>query len=104
MVHLPLAFNERWTHEAIAKYMRSSRAHAPYLPSNVDFVAANNGARPLQSIPYMSVQAGYVHHGWHAWTAVCPAPPRLCRPLAVMLTCMYLPVHGRVSGMFQSLW
>ena len=44
LVHLPLAFNERWTHEAIAKYMRSSRAHAPYLPSNVDFVALNNGA------------------------------------------------------------
>ena len=49
VVHLPLAFNERWTHEAIAKYMRSSRAHAPYLPSNVDFVAVNNGAQlPLR--------------------------------------------------------
>ena len=46
VVHLPLAFNERWTHEAIAKYMRSSRKDAPYLPSNVDFVAANNGERP----------------------------------------------------------
>ena len=45
-VHLPLAFNEKWTNEAIAKYMRSSRSDAPYLPSNVDFVAANNGARP----------------------------------------------------------
>ena len=43
VVHLPLAFNERWTHDAIAKYMKSGRKDAPYLPSNVEFVAANNG-------------------------------------------------------------
>lgn len=43
VINLPLAFNERWTHEAIAKYMRSVRSEAPYLPSNVDFIAANNG-------------------------------------------------------------
>ena len=44
IVHLPLAFNEKWTHDAIAKYMKSVRKDAPYVPSNVDFVAANNGA------------------------------------------------------------
>ncbi len=43
IIHLPMAFNEKWTHEAIQKYMRSSRREAPYLPSNVDFVAKNNG-------------------------------------------------------------
>ncbi|KAK9819502.1 hypothetical protein WJX74_000026 [Apatococcus lobatus] len=43
ILHLPMAFNERWTHEAISKYMRSARGDAPYLSSNVDFVAANNG-------------------------------------------------------------
>ena len=43
ILHLPLAFNDKWTHEAISKYMRSSRRDAPYLPSNVDFVAKNNG-------------------------------------------------------------
>ncbi len=82
VVHLPLAFNERWTHEAIAKYMRSSRAHAPYLPSNVDFVAANNGACPL---PPPRLSAGCLLNlcspavpfscdivrqcQWHAWPA-----------------------------------
>ena len=44
VLHLPLAFDESATKEAIAKYMKSSRAEGPYLPSNVDFVAANNGA------------------------------------------------------------
>ncbi len=43
VLHLPMAFNERWTHGAIEKYMRSVRSEGPYLPSNVDFVAANNG-------------------------------------------------------------
>ena len=43
ILHLPMAFNEKWTHGAIQKYMRSVRSEGPYLPSNVDFVAANNG-------------------------------------------------------------
>jgi urea carboxylase len=43
IVHLPLAFHERWTLEAIAKYMQSIRPEAPYLPDNVEFVARCNG-------------------------------------------------------------
>ncbi|GMH40935.1 hypothetical protein BSKO_08839 [Bryopsis sp. KO-2023] len=43
VVHLPLAFNEKWTHEAIDKYARSVRPEATYIPSNVDFLAKNNG-------------------------------------------------------------
>ena len=43
VLHLPMAFHESHTKAAIQKYMRSSRAQGPYLPSNVDFVAANNG-------------------------------------------------------------
>lgn len=43
ILHLPLAFNERWTHDAINRYMRSVRSEAPYLPSNVEFIAKNNG-------------------------------------------------------------
>ena len=43
IVHLPLAFHERWTLDAIAKYMHSVRAEAPYLPDNVEFVARCNG-------------------------------------------------------------
>ncbi len=51
ILHLPLAFNYKWTHEAISKYMRSSRRDAPYLPSNVDFVAKNNGEPSLPDSP-----------------------------------------------------
>ena len=43
IVRLPLAFHDRWTKEAIERYMRSVRSEAPYLPDNVDFVARCNG-------------------------------------------------------------
>jgi urea carboxylase len=43
VIHLPLAFHDRWTIEAIGKYMQSIRREAPYLPDNVEFVARCNG-------------------------------------------------------------
>ncbi|PNH09902.1 Urea amidolyase [Tetrabaena socialis] len=43
VVHLPMAFDERWTREAIAKYMKSVRPTAPYLPDNIAYIAENNG-------------------------------------------------------------
>ncbi|GLC49765.1 hypothetical protein PLESTB_000289100 [Pleodorina starrii] len=43
IVNLPMAFDERWTHEAIAKYMKSVRPSAPYLPDNISYIAENNG-------------------------------------------------------------
>ena len=42
-VHLPIACHERWTAEAVAKYMQSVRAEAPYVPDNVEFIARCNG-------------------------------------------------------------
>ena len=35
IVHLPMAWEEKWTRDAIDKYMRSGRPEAPYLPSNI---------------------------------------------------------------------
>ncbi|EFJ41655.1 hypothetical protein VOLCADRAFT_98356 [Volvox carteri f. nagariensis] len=43
IVNLPMAFDERWTKEAIAKYMKSVRPSAPYLPDNIAYIAENNG-------------------------------------------------------------
>ena len=45
VLHLPMAFEERCVRGAIQRYMKSVRPEAPYLPSNVDFVAANNGLK-----------------------------------------------------------
>jgi urea carboxylase len=41
--HLPLAWDHSGVQGALAQYMRSVRSEAPYLPRNIDFVAANNG-------------------------------------------------------------
>ena len=43
VLHLPMAFDDERTRECISMYMRSARQEAPYLPSNIDFVAKNNG-------------------------------------------------------------
>ncbi|PSC69627.1 urea carboxylase [Micractinium conductrix] len=61
VLHLPLAFNEKWTHEAISRYMRSIRSEAPYLPSNVKFVAANNGLEgdPVEAVRKVVFEASY---------------------------------------------
>ena len=61
ILHLPLAFNDKWTHEAISKYMRSSRRDAPYLPSNVDFVAKNNGEPSLPDSPVCETRRRALH-------------------------------------------
>ncbi len=38
-----MAFDERWTREALEKYMKSVRPSAPYLPDNIAYIAHNNG-------------------------------------------------------------
>ena len=77
ILHLPLAFNESQTAAAIQKYKRSVRPEAPYLPSNVDFVAANNGiesgaegvAKVVFEASYMVLGLGDVYLG-----APCAVP------------------------------
>lgn len=46
VLHLPLAFNASTTRKALERYASSVRAVAPYLPSNIDFVARINGCDP----------------------------------------------------------
>jgi urea carboxylase len=43
VIHLPIAFDDSSINDAIQKYTKSIRSKAPYLPSNIDFVAKNNG-------------------------------------------------------------
>lgn len=43
---LPIAFESKEQDAAIQRYMETQRPHAPYLPSNLDFVARNNALEP----------------------------------------------------------
>ncbi|EJF56376.1 urea carboxylase [Dichomitus squalens LYAD-421 SS1] len=42
-ITFPTVLDDRWNREALEKYMRSTRATAAYLPSNIEYLARNNG-------------------------------------------------------------
>ena len=42
-ITFPIVLDDRWCREALARYMRSVRNRAAYLPSNVEYLARNNG-------------------------------------------------------------
>ena len=42
-ITFPIVLDDRWNREALEKYMRSVRSEAVYLPSNIEYLAANNG-------------------------------------------------------------
>ena len=43
VLHMPLAFDASTTRAALKRYAAGVRAEAPYLPSNIDFIARING-------------------------------------------------------------
>jgi len=42
-ITFPIVLDDKWSREAIARYMKSTRSEAAYLPSNVEYLAKNNG-------------------------------------------------------------
>ncbi|CAL5223800.1 g6371 [Coccomyxa viridis] len=80
ILHLPMAFDDKWTRECISRYMRSARQEAPYLPSNIDFVAKNNGLAGgadsvkelLEKATYLVLGLGDVYLGCPIATAIDP--------------------------------
>ena len=42
-ITFPIVLDDRWNREALERYMRSIRQKAVYLPSNVEYLARNNG-------------------------------------------------------------
>lgn len=77
VVKLPMCFDDSATRAAITKYMKSIRPEAPYLPSNIDYIASNNGLEGgrdevqsvLFSASYMVLGLGDVYLG-----APCAVP------------------------------
>lgn len=76
VVSLPIVCHDRWTKEAVERYMRSARSEAPYLPDNMDFIARANGLsgveeviRYLLATEYLVIGLGDVYLG-----APCAVP------------------------------
>ncbi|KAF8998396.1 urea carboxylase [Cyathus striatus] len=42
-ITFPIALDDRWNRDALERYMRSTRDKAVYLPSNIEYLARNNG-------------------------------------------------------------
>lgn len=50
-ITFPIVLDDPWSKEATERYMRSIREKAVYLPSNVEYLAKNNGlSRPKEAL------------------------------------------------------
>jgi urea carboxylase len=60
IVHLPLSWDDEATRVAIAKYMQSVRADAPWCPSNIEFIRRINGLESIEEVKRIVFEASYL--------------------------------------------
>jgi urea carboxylase len=60
IVHLPLSWDDDSTQLAIAKYMQSVRADAPWCPSNIEFIRRVNGLDSIEDVKRIVFEASYL--------------------------------------------
>ena len=63
IVHLPLSWDDAATQLAIAKYMQSVRADAPWCPSNIEFIRRINGLDSVDEVKKIVFNASYLELG-----------------------------------------
>jgi urea carboxylase len=80
IVHLPLSWDDAATQLAIAKYMQSVRADAPWCPSNIEFIRRINGLDSIDEVKKIVFDASYLVLGLgdvYLGAPVCtPVDPR----------------------------
>jgi urea carboxylase len=60
IVKLPLSWDDESTQLAIAKYMQSVRADAPWCPSNIEFIRRVNGLDSVEDVKRIVFDANYL--------------------------------------------
>ena len=60
IVNLPLSWDDDATQLAIAKYMQSVRADAPWCPSNIEFIRRINGLDSIDEVRRIVFEASYL--------------------------------------------
>jgi urea carboxylase len=60
IVRLPLSWDDDATRLAIAKYMQSVRADAPWCPSNIEFIRRINGLESIDEVKRIVFEARYM--------------------------------------------
>jgi urea carboxylase len=80
IVRLPLSWDDGATQLAIAKYMQSVRADAPWCPSNIEFIRRINGLDGIDEVKQIVFDASYLVLGLgdvYLGAPVCtPVDPR----------------------------
>ncbi|OSD02241.1 urea carboxylase [Trametes coccinea BRFM310] len=80
-ITFPVVLDDRWNREALEKYMRSIRDKAVYLPSNIEYLARNNGLQSAQEALKLLVGTDWLVLGVGFYLAcpfLVPIDPR-CR-------------------------
>ena len=57
---MPLSWDDDATRLAIAKYMQSVRADAPWCPSNIEFIRRINGLDSIEEVKRIVFEASYL--------------------------------------------
>ena len=60
VLHLPLAFEDSATLDAVSRYRQSVRDTAPWLPNNVDFIQRINGLKTREQVQETILAASYM--------------------------------------------
>jgi urea carboxylase len=60
IVKLPLSWDDESTRLAVAKYMQSVRADAPWCPSNIEFIRRVNGLDSIEDVKRIVLDANYL--------------------------------------------
>ena len=63
IIHLPLAWNDSSTQQAIDKYQRIVREDAPWYPSNIEFIRRINGLDHIDQVKQIVFDASYLVMG-----------------------------------------
>ncbi|KAI0925356.1 hypothetical protein AcV7_005625 [Taiwanofungus camphoratus] len=77
----PIVLDDRWNREALQRYMRSIRDEAVYLPSNIEYLARNNGLDGASEALERLVSSSWLVFGvgfYQACPFLIPIDPR-CR-------------------------
>jgi urea carboxylase len=60
IIRLPLSWDDEATQLAIAKYMQSVRADAPWCPSNIEFIRRINGLDSIDDVKHILFDSSYL--------------------------------------------
>lgn len=60
-ITFPIVLDDRWNREALDRYMKSIRNEAVYLPSNIEYLARNNGLTNGAEALDLLVRSDWVH-------------------------------------------